>query len=569
MKRLFIWGCLGLAAMSLSARHVDIVVKPCKGDATQTLQKAIAKAEKECRKGNTVTVSLTPGAVYNVSREKALERFMPLSNTTTEEQNPNPVKHIVLMFENLNGVAFDGQGAMLYTHGEVTPWVIENCNGFTLKNLTINAADPSVAEMTVSKLLPDGFEAKVHQSSHYRFKSDSTLWWCGEGWEFRHGWTQIADTVKNYTYRIGTPTSEASRISEIEPGMLRFQYKNDPPKVHAGDIYQLRHGVRNEVAGLLLRSENVTLEDLKLEFMGNFGILGQFTRNINIYDVNCTPAPGSGRSCAGFADYFHFSGCAGLITIKNCNFYGSHDDPINVHGTHLKIVDQPAPDRLTVRFMHRETHGFMAFAPGDSLAVVDAKTLLSVLPDTVVVKNVSMISDREFELVLDRSITVPAGDIVVENITWCAAVDITGCTFRNTPTRGILVTTNRKVNISDNLFEHCPMAAILIADDAASWYESGPVRDVTIRNNVFLNCTPPQIWVAPENSIQGDECVHSGIGIFDNSFKFNDNYSFGKPKVLIKAKSADGLKMSGNSVQKGIEATVELTDCRNVEFDRF
>ena len=32
------------------------------------------------------------------------------------------------------------------------------------------------------------------------------------------------------------------------------------------------------------------------------------------------------------------------------------------------------------------------------------------------------------------------------------------------------------------------MSAILIEGDAAGWYESGPVKDVLIENNTFLDC---------------------------------------------------------------------------------
>ncbi len=35
------------------------------------------------------------------------------------------------------------------------------------------------------------------------------------------------------------------------------------------------------------------------------------------------------------------------------------------------------------------------------------------------------------------------------------------------------------------------MSAVLIEADAEGWYESGPVRDVMIRNNEFIDCALP------------------------------------------------------------------------------
>ena len=62
------------------------------------------------------------------------------------------------------------------------------------------------------------------------------------------------------------------------------------------------------------------------------------------------------------------------------------------------------------------------------------------------------------------------------------------------------------------------MASVLVSDDARSWYESGPVRDLTIRDNRFVECASPAIVVKPETSCDVTEPVHSGIVVVGNSF---------------------------------------------------
>lgn len=74
---------------------------------------------------------------------------------------------------------------------------------------------------------------------------------------------------------------------------------------------------------------------------------------------------------------------------------------------------------------------------------------------------------------------------MVENITYTPEVKIHDNVFKETPTRGILVTTRKKVTIENNLFDGMGMAGICISNDAQSWYESGPTRDVTIRGNTL------------------------------------------------------------------------------------
>lgn len=82
-----------------------------------------------------------------------------------------------------------------------------------------------------------------------------------------------------------------------------------------------------------------------------------------------------------------------------------------------------------------------------------------------------------------------AGD-VFGNITWTSAVTAKNYRFEETIVRETLVTVRRKVIIENNIYYRIGigMHAILIADDVSSWYEPGPVRDVTICNNQFIEC---------------------------------------------------------------------------------
>jgi hypothetical protein len=139
-------------------------------------------------------------------------------------------------------------------------------------------------------------------------------------------------------------------------------------------------------------------------------------------------------------------------------------------------------------------------------------------------------------------------------------VDIRGCTVRHIPTRGFLCATRRKVLIEDNDFHATHMAGILVSSDAGSWFESGCVRDMTIRNNRFHHCGEPVIHIDPCNSAPND-AFHQNIRIESNTFHLRD-------KSAIGAKSTSGLRVSGNSIHapKPLEsgAWIHTTDCADV-----
>lgn len=124
----------------------------------------------------------------------------------------------------------------------------------------------------------------------------------------------------------------------------------------------------------------------------------------------------------------------------------------------------------------------------DTVAYIQSKTLRKTGYGKVT--GVKLLSEREAEFELEKELPtdIVQGDCI-ENITWTASLRVSDCRMEMTNTRGLLVTTPKKVVIENNYFYRTGMYAILIAADANSWYESGAVQDVLIRNNIFDGCT--------------------------------------------------------------------------------
>lgn len=553
-----------MAAAAVMCGHAEaktmvINVRPSDGDATSAIRSAIEKAARQKGK-NQVVIRFQEGGVYNISRSKSTPVLYYVSNTTSEQENAMPVKHVGMLLKDMHDVIIDGNGATLMTHGEMTPWVLDNCSNVTITNLAIDAADPSVAEMTVEQTDSLSFTARVNKRSKYAIENGK-LHWTGEGWDFTDGIAQIYYPETKETLRSGSPVADAIFVEEIEPGLLRFNL-GKRPEARPGETYQMRHSLRTEVAGLITGCSDVKLSDIKFHFMGNFGVVSQTSENITITGVTCQPDPQSGRTNTGFADFFQVSGCRGLVSFSDCTFAGSHDDPINVHGTHLRVSDWGDGRNITLEYMHHQTFGFQSFFYNDTIEVVDPLTLLPAA--TAIVRSAKMTDPRHIVLQLDRELQPEVRAIknaVIENITWTPEVKITGCKFMLTPTRGILVTTRRPVLIADNEFYRCPMASVLIADDARSWYESGPVNGVTIRDNNFIDCAFPAIQVAPENA-RYEGPVHRNISITGNRFEMS---SSGRNRPVFDIKAVDSLVIRDNSINapSHYPFTVTLTDCTN------
>ena len=103
--------------------------------------------------------------------------------------------------------------------------------------------------------------------------------------------------------------------------------------------------------------------------------------------------------------------------------------------------------------------------------------------------------------------------------------------------------------IADNTYCKTGMSAILIEGDAENWYESGPVADVLICGNRFVDCAwnggPHRAVIAlnPSNSeVDASRPVHRNVRIVDNTFRLSGN-----PALF--AKSTEGLVFRGNLIE--------------------
>lgn len=108
------------------------------------------------------------------------------------------------------------------------------------------------------------------------------------------------------------------------------------------------------------------------------------------------------------------------------------------------------------------------------------------------------------------------------------------------------------------------MSAVLMADDARGWYESGPVADVTVTGNVFVECGSPVISVAPEVDRHAGP-VHRNIRIEGNTFVMAGGLAVG-------ARATDGLSFRGNSIygpcSQSLDSLVATDRCTNVDIGR-
>ncbi|MDB5147799.1 MAG: hypothetical protein JWQ57_1819 [Mucilaginibacter sp.] len=501
-----------------------------------------------------VKIQFVPGQ-YDFFPDGAYKTQLQISNTNDV---PYGLKAIALMLDSSRFVNVSGAGATVNLRGKMIETYINNSHHIKLSGLSFDYHRPTVSEFSVVKTTSKYADVVVNVESKFSVK-DSTLTWLGEGWSYQPGsYWQVYNPATHELARIEIP-QEGIRYEATDEHDLRVFFKRNPG-FEKGHTYQNRDVTRDCAGIFIQKSRSINLNNIRIYFMHGMGVVSQFSKDLNFTHIVVKPK--DGLTCAAWADILHFSGCSGKIEIAGSYLSAANDDAINVHGTFLKITEKLSPTQVKVRFMHDQTYGFDAFSAGDSIGFVHPASLLTYQNNKLL--NVKKLNNKEFLLTLDKPLVadMETGD-VVENTTATPQVWVHNNTIEKIPTRGILITTRRKVLIENNIISRTHNSGIMINDDALSWYESGAIKDVSIRNNTFYECGGPAIGLLPENKVTSSSPVHTGIKITGNKATLKDTRFF-------EASSTAGIRITGNKITssadvKDINKLISLKNCKDIK----
>lgn len=482
------------------------------------------------------TITLEKGKVYHAFPEDSFEkRGFFCSNTAKRHENPEGLKFSAIFLDSKKDVTIDGNGAEIIIHGKMTPFLFNKCENITMKNISLDYFCPTMTEFEVLSNKDGICELKINPECRFRV-TDGELFWQGEDsfsgepyWENRPHvqgrYVKVYDPEKRMCRDFDRKDLDFEKVEKVDERIIRATLKNKDADFVKGHIFQTRNIVRDQTGGLFNRCRNLHFKNLRIKFMHGLGMVSQFCENVAF--ENCDFTPAEGRTIASTADFFQFSGCRGKLTVDSCKAYGAQDDYVNVHGTHLRIIDADEIKKtITVRFMHAESWGFQAFEAGDELEFIKWDTLIPYAQTKVV--SYEKLNDTDILLTLDRELPqIEIDKDVVENATWTPDLYVRNCDFGPTSGRGVLCTTRGEVVIENNRFCNLWGPALLLEDDCNFWFESGYTKSVTFRNNLVENCEYAEMWqgspsirCTPKVMKEGsEEFVHAKLVIESNCFR--------------------------------------------------
>lgn len=513
---------------------------------------------------------------YDFYPEGASRREYFISNH--DQTNP---KIVGIELDGFHNLTIDGKGADLMFHGRMLPLAMLESSNVRIKNLNIDFEKPQITQVKVieNDTITGSITYETAPWVKYKIK-DGNLFNTGEGWEMQpNSGIAFEEKTKHIIFNSGDIAVGTQDVTELSPGRIRAnRWKNK--KLIPGTVIAMRSWYRPAPGIFVHKGKNIHLTNVKVHYAEGMGLLAQLTENIYMDGFSvCLRGKDDPRYFTTQADATHFSGCKGEIVSKNGLYEGMMDDAINIHGTYLKMIKRLDDRTVIAKYMHGQAYGFDWGYAQDSIQFVRSKTMdlwdskntiASITPILATPESPLKEFKITFSNALDAEIDPAKVDIGIENLTWTPSVVFTGNTIRNNRARGALFSTPKPTLVANNLFDHTSGCAILLCGDSNGWYETGSCRDITIRDNKFVNAltsmyqfTTAVISIYPEipNLKEQKNYFHSGIKIYDNKFE-----TFDQP--ILYAKSVDGITFKGNSIKTNTEYPAFHGNKKRVLFER-
>ncbi|GIP31869.1 right-handed parallel beta-helix repeat-containing protein [Paenibacillus sp. J2TS4] len=534
---------------------------------------AVKSALEYCKTLEGATL-VFPQGTYHFWPDKAFEQQLFISNHDQEG-----LRRIAFRLEGMKDLTIDGQGSELIFHGPIIPFMIDCCHGVTIRRMTVDWQEPMFAQGVVLRAESGSFDIRVPEGRSYQVENETLSFHFGGRMEHVWGLNEFDPRTKAPAYQSGDRLSWGAygklRAEESSPGVITFHgVTAHMPQV--GNIVVMRFGRRENPAFFVQGGEEIHLESILIHHAPGMGLIAQRCTNIHLERFDVMLRSGTDRLVTATADATHFVYCRGQVTIDHCLFENQLDDPCNVHGIYARIAEQWGDNQLLVELVHGMAKGINIAASGDRIGFVRRDSLLTYASSRVIAVE-SLNKDYilfTFEQPLTDEIQVHD---VIENQEWSPDLTVSHSVVRANRARGFLITTSGNVLLEHNRIS-APGSGVKISGDAKSWFESGAVKQVTIRHNEFTDCNyccpdwgRAVIDIDPEieHPDRYAECYHRNIRIEDNRFATFD-------VGIVYGLSIDGFTFTRNVIESSdsypphqvMKYPIELKACKNISISQ-
>ncbi len=533
-----------------------------------TIVRALNHACLSLCDGDTLRLDLGDLDIY---RNGAYQKYYCISNNDKGE------KSIAFPLIGKRNVVLDGCGSNLLFHGSILPFVIENCSGITVKNLSIDYDYPEFTQAEILEAEPGRmllqfgkeFPCRV-QDSRLAFRGPDGEVFCDQGlcMEFdRETGTPVTHAQESYFFNTvrgkdhGPLQYKFREISLRQVTPDQIEICGDLRLVHTpGNIWVCNWGDRNYPGIFVSKSENITLENIDLYHTLAMGVIVNLSENITLSRLRAGVREGSDRLVSTKIDATHFVNCRGRIELRDCSFHNMMDNACNIHGTYLANIHRESDHTFSGSFGHHQQVGSDLFRPGDRARLIDAKTQATLA--TVTVEETLLEGNKKLFITTAELLPELPEPCVAENISTAPEVLISNVEVSCNNPGGFLLSSPGKTLVENCRFSDTSFG-IAAGMDMTSWFESGAIGELTIKNCEFRNCSLYPILLVQKHTKEKPQIAVFGDILVENN-RFLDHGGH-----LMRVENAESVTFRGNTASPDVDLTdkdaIRLFHCTEVD----
>jgi hypothetical protein len=294
---------------------------------------------------------------------------------------------LAILLEKKKNLTIDAQGSDFIYHGHIQPFTVDNSENITIKNVNIDWAQPLTAEAKVIEADSNHILVEIDTFQFPYTVHEKGITFAADDWEAK--WKLSSGSylieinkehiIPAFTGDQGTVNGDLKNVvySELRPGVVAMiGHFTKTPTV--GNYLIMRHSTRDHAGMFLFHSKNLKLENINVYHTSGLGILSQYSENLDFQKVNMIPNPNKNRYLSAHDDGLHFMGCRGEIVINDCDAQGLMDDPINIHGTYVPVIERLTDKILKCSYAHKMSLGLIWAEPGVSIGFVEKESMRTV-----------------------------------------------------------------------------------------------------------------------------------------------------------------------------------------------
>ena len=475
------------------------------------------------------------------------KKFLHFSNNDKGE------KTIALHLNGLKDFTIEGSGTELFFHGRISPIIAENCENLHIRNLSIDFEDSFVSGAEVKEFSDN--TSWMAFSGTQRF-SDGKIIFCGDRFDNLSGELHIRPFNPDSGEMPWDTDVTVVKNKDLKEKDGLFGLPGKMPAKHV----LIKHEDRLCPGIVLSFCSEVRVVNCTIYHAAGMGLLAQFCSNVTYDGISIIPR---NRYVSASDDAMHMVECRGKLLVVNCTCAGTLDDSLNVHGIYRPTAAAEGENRLYLDTGHFQQAGFPGALPGDTLEFVKSATGRAYALGKVL--SVGQLDENRTCVELEQALPADwtPGDCVRVLEPGEAVLEVANCHFTTLRGRGVLASGLSSCSIKNCCF-HTSGAAVFIAGGCTAWYETGPVRQACIENNVFENCCyqrwsstretvsvypdisqyPPDFYYHGKIEIRNNRFISQKrpqiavlsteeVCISGNDFKYNNDYPFDPPERKV------------------------------------